>query len=124
MNVSTRQIKALLTIIDWKSAGESALNGLIGTIEKGVEAESEYDARSRVAQTWSVAGFLVSLLLAVSETKTWGSTAACYVLIAGMIITHVRSYRARKALQRCREASYQVADDLAHQHPLPAAEEQ
>ena len=124
MNVTMRQIEERLADVDWKAAAEgNAIDKLTQPIFEGAKAEAEYDARSRIAQTWSVAGFLVSGLLAVSETKTWGSTAACYVLIAGCIITFYRSHRARKTLQRAREATYAVADEISAEFPREPADE-
>ncbi len=123
MNVNMRQIEERLADVDWKSAGGEGIDKLTQPMFVGAKAEAEYDARSRVVSAWCQAGFIVSLLALVSNGRPWGMTVACLLMSTAMIVASVRSYRARKALQQAREATYQVADDLAAQHPrdLPEA---
>ncbi len=117
MNVSFSYTKELFSLIDWEAAGTPAIDKFIKLIEQGAEARYEWDARSRVMQAWSVASFLTSIFLIASNTQTWGAAAVYWTMIAGCIITTIRSYMGNKAMQQAHEACYAMADELAHRYP-------
>ena len=112
--------QALKYDVAWHRAGAGAEYPVCDAVLVQQAAGHEYEVRSAVWQAWSLASLLiyVACLLFNEHSELNQARAACWILIIGMVVTGVRSHRARKRFEACQEATARLVDDLSASFPL------
>ena len=110
-------IERRMAEVDWKAAGENALEPVADAMAVSERALHDYDNKSTTWGSWSLAGFLTCGTFVLLGDKTAATSLVSYVFIVACLITAVRSYRARKRLESAEERTLGLVDDLAHRFP-------